>query len=437
MHNQMYIPKTITVGFQKRSDTFTGKLAYIIYTDHTGKLRKAASWNSWRDDKIEALTFDNTPQPGFTLNKGVKRDGHWGSGRSMIRVWDPRDFEFEISVSNLIGVLMHADVSKRDITEPCVFAWWGTDLILLPTNSVEYQESVKHTEKQVKKFSSKDLKAGYTYEIKKEPKNVVYLGLFEQYEPTLIDEQQPDERTYYQLNTRFEQRKKKSKAHVFYNLEGGFIETKSSATAYLANVISEEIHGDFPAMMDKYYGLDHSQLMVGLAVVPFGKTKAYQYNVAEPDDNLYTELPSYIWKKLNDTDYLQLNVNDRYDYDRGARENMAEFCKFARLEQDTMGVQLSHQGRTAPSYYSSYQTRGPRHLTGLSFDTYAAEVAEMNKEIRKIWKSFLVSDSEPYNVQEKQRRIRSAAIAEYLITQGYGELKMVYADGKTVTNHKL
>ena len=36
----MFIPKRIKIGFQKREDTFTGKLSYIIYYDETNKLRK-------------------------------------------------------------------------------------------------------------------------------------------------------------------------------------------------------------------------------------------------------------------------------------------------------------------------------------------------------------------------------------------------------------
>lgn len=47
----IFIPKKINVGFQKRDDTYTGKLAYIIYYDETGKLRKETSWNGWRDKK--------------------------------------------------------------------------------------------------------------------------------------------------------------------------------------------------------------------------------------------------------------------------------------------------------------------------------------------------------------------------------------------------
>ena len=49
MKSNIFIPKIINVGYQNRSGTYTGKLAYVIYYDEKGKLRKEASWNNWRD----------------------------------------------------------------------------------------------------------------------------------------------------------------------------------------------------------------------------------------------------------------------------------------------------------------------------------------------------------------------------------------------------
>ena len=65
----LYIPDKIKVGYQKREGTYTGKLAYVIYYDEKGKLRKEASWNSWRKHDIEPQEFDNIPTEGFVLNK--------------------------------------------------------------------------------------------------------------------------------------------------------------------------------------------------------------------------------------------------------------------------------------------------------------------------------------------------------------------------------
>jgi len=36
MNNTIFIPKKIKIGFNERSDTYTGKLGYVIY--HDGKV---------------------------------------------------------------------------------------------------------------------------------------------------------------------------------------------------------------------------------------------------------------------------------------------------------------------------------------------------------------------------------------------------------------
>jgi hypothetical protein len=176
MTNVFIAPK-IKVGFQKRTDTFTGQLAYIIYFDDKGKLRKEKSWESWRDKKIDPQEFDNTPMDGFTLNKDVKRySGDWfSSHRTMIRVHDPRGFEFEVTTENLIGTLMHTDCLRRGLIGQFVYAWVGSELVLLPTNSEEYQQATKFTAGLSKKVKAKEMVPGLSYKTKREG-DVIFMG---------------------------------------------------------------------------------------------------------------------------------------------------------------------------------------------------------------------------------------------------------------------
>lgn len=202
MENDLFIPTKLKVGFIEDEDTFTGKLAYVIYYDEKGKIRKEKSWDGWRDHNIEAIELENKPMLGYMLNRGVERYGYHGSGRSMIRIHDPRDFEFEITIDNLVGILMNNDVSKRDIQGECVFAWSGSDLILLPVNSEEYKTSQKYTEKQSGKVSTKDLIKGATYVKKKDHTHYRYLGHFEWFD--------------YTEKTSLKQTVSKGKKHLFY-----------------------------------------------------------------------------------------------------------------------------------------------------------------------------------------------------------------------------
>ena len=182
MSSALYIPKKIKVGFQARSGTYTSKLAYIIYFDEKGKLRKQTSWEGWRDKKIAPVEFDNVPTPGFILNKDIQRGGYdWFSDSVVkVRIYDSRDFEFEISTQNLISVLMHTDCLKRGLDGEFVYAWDGKDLVLLPTNSKEYQEAQVFTNLLHQKVSSKSLKPGYAY-LNNKQEEVVYLGHFPWY----------------------------------------------------------------------------------------------------------------------------------------------------------------------------------------------------------------------------------------------------------------
>lgn len=177
MKSDLYIPKTLKIGFQKRKDTFTGKLAFISYINAKGAIFYEGPWERWRDKSIEIMEVTNTPRSGYIFNKDIVRDGyHFSSGRSIMRVYDSRDFEFEITIENLTGILSHSDISKSEVAQECIFAWSGQRLILLPTNSKEYLDSLEYTEKQHKSVKKEDLKIGFTYVAKKSKDMLIFVG---------------------------------------------------------------------------------------------------------------------------------------------------------------------------------------------------------------------------------------------------------------------
>lgn len=181
----IYIPEKIKIGYQNRNDTYTKKLAYVIYYDEKGKLRKETSWNSWRDEKIEPDDFDNEPTRGFVLNKKVGGDRYgWNPRQTYTRVYDPRGFEFEITIPNLLFILEHCDCLKgKGLDGEFVYGWDGKELVLIPVDSPDYKEIKKHTDKiqNGKRFKGKDLIIGATYLTKNEEK-WVYMGRFDKWE---------------------------------------------------------------------------------------------------------------------------------------------------------------------------------------------------------------------------------------------------------------
>jgi hypothetical protein len=167
----VYIPEKLKVGFQNRSGTYTGKLAYVIYFGPKGVLKKEKGWQSWRDRNIEPQEFDNSPTEGFVLNKKVGGYANdWGSFRqdmstypirsvnslnlaeaiefctraavqptAYARVFDPRGFEFEITLPNLLYILQHTNSIKgKGLEGKFVYGWEGTELTLIPEGAPEF-----------------------------------------------------------------------------------------------------------------------------------------------------------------------------------------------------------------------------------------------------------------------------------------------------------
>lgn len=185
MKSSIFIPKTINVGYQNRSDTYTGKLAYVIYYDEKGKLRKEASWNSWRDENILNEEFENVPTSGFVLNKKVgDYDSGWNHRHTYCRIYDPRNFEFEITIENLLYILENANSIKgKGLEGEFVYGWDGKDLVLMPVESPDYKviseySEIVHNNEDIK---AKDLIIGATY-LTKDNEEWIYMGKFNAYD---------------------------------------------------------------------------------------------------------------------------------------------------------------------------------------------------------------------------------------------------------------
>ena len=184
MNSNIFIPKKIKVGYNKREDTYTKKLAYVIYYDEKGKLRKETSWEGWRDKNIEPDEFDNEPMVGFVLNKNVGGYAyHWDARKAYIRIFDPRGFEFEITLPNLLYILENTSCIKgKGLEGQFVYGWDGKELVLVPVDAPEYKKMKEMTETLYKGDAIKpsELKVGFTY-LTAKGERYVYMGRSPQY----------------------------------------------------------------------------------------------------------------------------------------------------------------------------------------------------------------------------------------------------------------
>lgn len=256
MKNTLIIPKKCKVGFNERSDTFTGMLGYIIM--HDGKVwRKENSWESWRykyispeefeskkqenfksklssytrtfeenhrkpkpssymyyweqvnkhdsleswltysglndyntyrfhvpksstNEKIKPVEFENIPTEGFVLNKKVGGNNYsWNPRQTYCRVYDPRGWEFEINIPNLLYILENTNSIKgKGLEGKFVYAWDGKDLVLVPENAPEFKEMLEFTSLQDKKIKKNELIIGGIYKFND---NKLYTFLEENY----------------------------------------------------------------------------------------------------------------------------------------------------------------------------------------------------------------------------------------------------------------
>lgn len=305
---QFFIPEKIKVGFQEREGTYTGKLAYVIYYDKKGILRKEKSWQSWRDKKIEPIEFINEPTEGFVLNK--KAGGYstgWNHRNTYIRVYDPRDFEFEISVANLLFILSECDCSRgKGLEGKFVYAWDGSELVLLPTNSQDYKNSTEFTNLKDQKVYSKDLIEGASYLTKNQ--NIwIYLGRFDYH--FLVDPESYGYKTQHKNGIL-------KNMYVFWDKDH-LVVTKN--VSKLATLYSDIVCSNFAELVDAYYKSPVGTKVKRLLLDPCEESPRTKYNnhsgpyAATNADDTYTIFSKvYQWGKGNENELERIRIHSTY-----------------------------------------------------------------------------------------------------------------------------
>lgn len=211
------------------------------YLDKTVGSFKNYNYYNWKESsnvKIKPQEFDNTPMEGFVLNKKVgDHSSGWNHRTGKCRVYDPRGWEFEIPFENLLYILQETNSYKgKGLEGEFVYSWDGKDLVLLPTSTIEYQESLNHTKMQDGKLYKKDMVPGYTYR-DKNGNDFIYIGHYE-----YIERDNYSKKAY-----------KKGKKYIFqYSSQYESNVTKSySNLSNFKQCVNKEIPEDFNATLEK------------------------------------------------------------------------------------------------------------------------------------------------------------------------------------------
>lgn len=322
--SQLYIPTKLKVGYNLRPDTYTGKLAFVICYDTKGKLRSEKSWTGWIDQgefiwegnhpnrtqkqirpPLDTHDYDNVPTSGFVLNKkaGGTNSG-WNHRQMKCRVYDPRGFEFEIAIDNLLFILQESNSFKgKGLEGEFVYAWSGKDIVLLPVESEDYKLSQGFTKLQTQRVKAKDLVPGYVYETKRQEK-LTYLGKLDWYDMSPIKDTSRKRWNYTHQTT-------SSKQFVFINEDKG-LEIMSSI-ANIAQCTVETVVADFADLMDVYTNSINSSKPISLVEKPLEIDFSKYDNYRSEDKYLCTPLSTdkyllysiypergYVYPKLED-----------------------------------------------------------------------------------------------------------------------------------------
>lgn len=284
------IPEKINVGFQNSSGTYTGKLAYVIYYDNKGKLRKETSWENWRDKNIPNEEYENIPTEGFVLNKKVgDYVSDWNHRQAYTRVYDPRGFEFEITIENLLYILEYTNsIVGKGLEGEFVYGWDGKDLILVPVGTPDYKEirEIAEIRANAVSFTAKTMKVGAVY-LNKNLEEVIFVGRFDYYDYTW-GENRID---FTEFNTYESQYKKKPKRYWFaekrthrYGDKKGesyyYLFSRTGLKDYLIDIVNEAPHEDYPFIFEKL------EVMVNYSPPDFTKNVIEDLSIVKVKDIL-------------------------------------------------------------------------------------------------------------------------------------------------------
>lgn len=311
---QLLIPDKIKVGYNKREDTYTGHLAYVIYYDHAGVLKKEKSWEGWRGKEIQPNDYNNEPTEGFVLNRGVGGSRYsygWNSRNEYVRVYDPRGFEIEITVANVLFILSEGACSPgKGLEGKFVYAWDKNKIILLPVSSQDYQNCKSYTKLQATTLSAKELVHGASYTTKKQ-QVITYVGHLNYYFVVDFAGKVPHRKS---------DAKGVVKMYVFWDGEK-FEYMKDVKSISIRN--GDSIDHDYANLVDKYNKSAHGSKVVKLTLEHLPESVK---NKNESSDD-----PCCV--ELKDGSF----VNFRCDYERKWNHETQIYGKTGRKTNRSMG----------------------------------------------------------------------------------------------------
>lgn len=137
----------------------------VPYEDNYAGRNRMVQVDHWAKDKKRVI-LDNAPISGFKVSR-AQRNAGWKNIITSIRMEDPRGFEVDITMTNLVMLTDCAVIQNGEILQECVWARDGSFNVLLPVNSAPYLEAKENTRRANSKVSTRTLNIGDTIQTDK------------------------------------------------------------------------------------------------------------------------------------------------------------------------------------------------------------------------------------------------------------------------------
>lgn len=463
MNDTLFIPTKCKVGFNTRNDTYTGKLGYVIYhdgktwrkekswegwrekysgddtvekekskqyaerekqlrdyKDHKGKpyyseeqiIQYLGTYENFHpnvgrlsdDPTVEPVEFENKPTEGFVLNKkmgGVSGYRSWYDHDRIekVRIYDPRGFEFEITIPNLLFILQECNAYKgKGLEGEFVYAWQGAELIIIPVSCKEYQDSIEFTKLQLSKLSVKELVPGCSY-IDKHKEKYVYLGKYDWYAPEVVKEKElaiageDKSKTTKRRRSRYYDNFYKpsafvvTKQHVFINEDQLSLEadkkhylTTNSMTSFSKKITDVPV-SNYNELMQDFSIYKYSQRPIELREEKASfdldelsiDYQAYRYSSKEKD----------VFLKISDEKYCEVSIQAVFSYTYYNSQTKYEFVGYGINKSNMVWFKDGTLYKQRPE--SSYRENYPHSFqksSGLNKVLYTKEQIENTEFVR-------------------------------------------------------
>jgi len=139
-----------------RDDITAGPLAFLTpYEDNAAGAKRRQTVREWLNgyywrrgekekENTETRIVDNKPKAGFRVVDFAARHS---TSNKVARVYDPDGYELEISMANLVDILIDGVVEKGEIKSECIWGREGANNWLVPLDSEMYKRALKPGQK--------------------------------------------------------------------------------------------------------------------------------------------------------------------------------------------------------------------------------------------------------------------------------------------------